>query len=204
MSEIANKIKRVAIAGAGGIGGYVAEFLADYGSSTRAQYPLSKWKLDLYDDDNVDTSNLLHQNFTLDDLGRPKADIIAERYIVYNPIKRFMTKDDFPNYDVIFSCVDSMSFRRDLYNYGFEHPELYWIDGRCNSRQIGLMHSKLPRKTLEQTLTNSDERRGCLLEVDKKNKVSHATPIVVASMMVQGFLNHLRGEDISDRILLNI
>ncbi len=115
-----------------------------------------------------------------------------------------MTDADFPNYDVIFSCVDSMTFRRALYKYGFEHPELYWVDGRCNSRQIGLMHSKVGRKSLESTLTDTDVRGGCLLEVDKKAKVSHATPDIVAGMMVQCFLNHLRGVDTSEKILLNI
>ena len=105
-----------------------------------------------------------------------------------------MTKEDFSNYDLIFSCPDSMTFRKELYQYGFAHPELYWIDGRCSSRTIALYHSKLPQKQLEATLTDSTERTGCLRAIDKKNLTSHVTPQIIAGMMLQTFLNLLRGE----------
>ncbi len=201
-SEVASRIKNVAIAGAGGIGAYLAGFLYDLGVN-RAQFPFAKWKWTLFDDDTVDHTNLLHQNFTEDDIGRPKAEIVSERTArVIKPELRFMTAADFPNYDVVFSCVDSMTFRRELYNYGFSHPELYWVDGRCSSRNIGLFNSKVGEKVLRKSLSDSDERRGCLLAVDKEKKVSHITPVIVASMMAQTFLNHIRGVDTTDQIML--
>ena len=203
-SEVASRIKNVAIAGAGGIGAYLAGFLYDLGVN-RNQFPFNKWTWHIYDDDTVDIGNLLHQNFTEDDLGRSKAEIVQERTV--NGIKampRFMTTADFPNYDVVFSCVDSMTFRRELYAYGWKNPNLFWIDGRCSSRNIGLFNSKCAQKGLQETLTDSDERRGCLLAVDKQNKESHITPVTIASMMAQSFLNHLRGQDTTDRILLYI
>ncbi len=201
-TEVASRIKNVAIAGAGGIGAYLAGFLYDLGVN-RAQFPFAKWKWTLFDDDTVDHTNLLHQNFTEDDIGRPKAEIVSERTArVIKPELRFMTAADFPNYDVVFSCVDSMTFRRELYNYGFSHPELYWVDGRCSSRNIGLFNSKVGEKVLRKSLSDSDERRGCLLAVDKEKKVSHITPVIVASMMAQTFLNHIRGVDTTDQIML--
>lgn len=203
-TEVASRIKNVAIAGAGGIGAYLAGFLYDLGVN-RAQFPFAKWKWTLFDDDTVDHTNLLHQNFTEDDIGRPKAEIVSERTArVIKPELRFMTAADFPNYDVVFSCVDSMTFRRELYNYGFSHPELYWVDGRCSSRNIGLFNSKVGEKVLRKSLSDSDERRGCLLAVDKEKKVSHITPVIVASMMAQTFLNHIRGVDTTDQIMLVI
>ena len=201
-TEVASRIKNVAIAGASGIGAYLAGFLYDLGVN-RAQFPFAKWKWTLFDDDTVDHTNLLHQNFTEDDIGRPKAEIVSERTArVIKPELRFMTAADFPNYDVVFSCVDSMTFRRELYNYGFSHPELYWVDGRCSSRNIGLFNSKVGEKVLRKSLSDSDERRGCLLAVDKEKKVSHITPVIVASMMAQTFLNHIRGVDTTDQIML--
>ncbi|RTL07775.1 hypothetical protein EKK58_01120 [Candidatus Dependentiae bacterium] len=201
-SEVASRIKNVAIAGAGGIGAYLAGFLYDLGVN-RAQFPFAKWKWTLFDDDTVDHTNLLHQNFTEDDIGRPKAEIVSERTArVIKPELRFMTTADFPNYDVVFSCVDSMTFRRELYNYGFSRPEFYWVDGRCSSRNIGLFNSKVGEKVLRKSLSDSDERRGCLLAVDKEKKVSHITPVIVASMMAQTFLNHIRGVDTTDQIML--
>lgn len=203
-SQVASRINNVAIAGAGGIGAYLAGFLYDLGVN-RNQFPFTKWKWNIFDDDNVDIGNLLHQNFTEDDIGRPKADIVAERTgHAIKPIKRFMTADDFPNYDVVFSCVDSMTFRRALYDYSAKNPQLYWIDGRCSSRNIGLFNSLVPKKVLTESLTDSDERRGCLLGFDKANRTSHITPVIVSSMMAQAFLNHIRGEDIKERILLYI
>jgi len=196
MAETITKptIKTIAIAGCGGIGAFLAANLFDYGAK-RNQFRFTELTIDVYDDDVVDAGNLLHQNFSDEDVGKYKADIVAERCGgLVNAHKRFMTKKDFPNYDLIFSCVDSMTFRKDLYKYGFDHPDQFWIDGRCSSRQVGLYHSKLSQKTLEGVLSDSKERTGCLREVDKKNLTSHVTPQIIAGMMTQTLLNYLRGE----------
>ena len=201
-SKVASRIKSVAIAGAGGIGSYLAGFLYDFGVN-RAQFPAANWSWVVFDDDTVDATNLLHQNFTEDDIGRPKAEIISERTArLLRPELRFMTKDDFDKYDVVFSCVDSMTFRKDLYHYGFRRPDFYWVDGRCSSRNIGMFNSKVSEKILLANLTDTTERRGCLREVDKKEKTSHITPVIVAATMAQCFLNHLREEDTTSQILL--
>lgn len=196
------KVNSIAIAGAGGIGGFVAAGLYDYGAM-RNQFPYGSMKVDIYDDDIVDASNLLHQNYREEDVGQQKATLCADKYVM-TPVIRFMEPKDFKNYDVIFSCVDSMKFRKDLYTYGWEHPELTWIDGRCSSRQIGLYHSKLSRKSIEGDLTDSEERQGCLLAYDKKAKTSHATPQVIAAMMLQTFLNYIRGELQTEKIVMMI
>jgi len=186
------EIKKLAIAGCGGLGSFTTQFLFDYGAN-RNQYPWLSWQVDAYDLDAADTSNLLHQNFTMDDLGKNKAKIMAERYFV-TPVERFMTVEDFPNYDVIFSCVDNMPFRKALYHYGFDHPELTWFDGRCSSRHICVFNSAIHRSVLEQELNDSTVSAGCLLAHDKENKVSHATPVIVAGILTQEFLNFLRGD----------
>jgi hypothetical protein len=184
---------RIAIAGAGGIGGFVARGLYEYGFN-RGQFPFASYTVDVFDNDTVDTGNLLHQDFTEVDLGQPKAQIMADRYSM-NAIPRFMTEADFSSYDVVFSCVDSMTFRYSLYHYGFTHPGLLWIDGRCSSRTIAVYHEAIPRSKLEDTVNNkSTERAGCLRPVDKEKKLSHVTPQIVAGMMVQTFLNKLRKE----------
>ena len=187
-------ISRIAIAGAGGIGAFLGSFLFDYGAK-RGQFDFGGSMVDIFDDDIVDASNLLHQNFTEDDLGKYKAEIVADRCLnMITANTRFMTEKDFGSYDVIFSCVDSMSFRKSLYLYGYDHPELLWIDGRCSSRQMAVYHSKLERKALDKAITDSKERTGCLLAYDKKNKTSHVTPQIVAGVMTQTFLNFIRGD----------
>jgi len=195
-------LQRIGIAGAGGIGGFVVSGLFDYGVN-RKQFPFNDFAIDLFDDDIVDTGNLLHQNFTEDDLGKQKAKLLSDRYFV-NPVLRFMKPEDFVNYQLVFSCVDSMEFRKQLYEYGYKHPEFVWIDGRCNSRQIGLFHSLMAAKALNPTLTDTKARAGCLRQVDKENKVSHITPQIIAGMMLQTFLNMLRSEQMNDPHVLYI
>lgn len=187
------KIKNIGIAGAGGIGSHLAGMLYDFGVN-RNQFDFTDMTIDIYDDDVVDYKNLLHQNFGESDLHVMKADSIADRFAL-TPQKRFMTVADFPKYDLIFSCVDSMVFRKSLYEWSWANPsKAFWIDGRCESRQGGLFNKNIPRSKLEQMLSDSQERTGCLLKYEKENDISHSLPIIVAGMMLQTFLNYLRDD----------
>lgn len=196
-------LKKIGIAGAGGIGSHLAEYLYDFGVN-RNQLAFTDYQIDIFDDDVVDFKNLLHQNFGESDLHTMKADSIANRFAV-TPHKRFMTVEDFPNYDLIFSCVDSMVFRKSLYEWSWANPgKAFWIDGRCESRQGGVFHKSLPRKTLENLLNDSQERTGCLLKYEKENNISHVLPKIVAGVMMQTFLNYLRGDPLPSEKLFMI
>lgn len=183
----------IGIAGAGGIGGFLVQYLVDFGVN-RGQYVLDSSSIELFDNDVVDTGNLLHQNFTEVDIGSMKAGLIAERYGfgTVKPIYEFMEEKDFQKYEIILSCVDGMAFRKKLYNYGWKNPKKAWIDGRCSSRNYMVLNSKIPRNVLEAEITDEDVRGGCLTVKDKTDKVSHATPLIVASTMLQTFLTHTR------------
>lgn len=186
--------KKIAIAGAGGIGSNLLAVLFDYGFN-RKQFNYGDMVVDIYDDDTVDLKNLLHQNFKLDDVGKYKVNVLEDKYVV-NGIKKRMTEKDFKNYDMIFSCVDSMTFRKSLYEYGWAKgkDKLYWIDGRCTSRQGALFNSDLPKEQLLPYINSSQEEGGCLLTYEKEENISHTIPTIVAAMMVQNFLNKIRGQ----------
>ena len=186
--------KKIGIAGAGGIGSNLLAILFDYGFN-RKQFDYADMDVDIYDDDTVDLKNLLHQNFKLDDIGKHKVSVLENNYVV-NGLKKRMTEDDFKKYDVIFSCVDSMPFRKALYEYGWAKgkDKLFWIDGRCTSRQGALFNSDLPKEQLQPYVDSSQEEGGCLLAYEKEQNISHTLPTMVASMMVQTFLNKLRGQ----------
>jgi len=188
------QLNNIAIAGAGGIGSNLLAILFDYGFN-RKQFDYLQTSVDIYDDDTVDIKNLLHQNFKIDDVGKHKVEVLEDKYVV-NGMKRRMTVEDFENYDVIFSCVDSMEFRKKLYEYSWtrEKGKLFWIDGRCTSRQAALFNSDLPKETLLPYIDDSKEEGGCLLAYEKEQNISHAIPIIVAGMMVQTFLNKIRGQ----------
>jgi molybdopterin/thiamine biosynthesis adenylyltransferase len=186
--------KKIGIAGAGGIGSNLLAIFFDYGFN-RKQFDYAAMQVDIFDDDTVDLKNLLHQNFKLDDVGQHKVSVLEEKYVV-NGIKKRMTVKDFKNYDMIFSCVDSMPFRKALYDYGWVagKNKLFWVDGRCTSRQGALFNSDLPKEQLQPYVDSSQEEGGCLLAYEKDQNISHTLPTIVAGMMVQAFLNKLRGQ----------
>lgn len=197
-------MKKIGIAGAGGLGSNLVSIIHDYGYN-REQWNTKETEIDLYDDDRVDLDNLLHQRFSFEDIGKKKVVVLSNQYVV-NPIDRFMTEEDFGKYDVIFSCVDEGSFRKKLFDYAYEHKDNLWVcDGRCSSRSFGVFNSSCPKQSIEGYYEFKDlERRGCLLPHDKQNKKSHTTPIIVAAMMVQVFLNHLRAEDTTQAIVMHL
>ena len=195
------KIKKIGIAGAGGIGSNLLAILFDYGFN-RKQFDYSTIDVDIYDDDVVDLKNLLHQNFKLEDIGKSKVKVLEDKYVV-NGITRFMDEKDFKKYDVIFSCVDSMEFRRKLYGIPVKDKgKLFWIDGRCTSRQGAIFNSQLNPEDLQKYITNDDIRGGCLLNFEKENNISHTLPLIVAGMMVQAFLNFIRGEKTDKKLFM--
>ena len=187
-------ISKIAIAGAGGIGSNLIQILFDYGFN-RKQFDYSAVDIDVYDDDVVDVKNLLHQNFASNDVGKPKVKILEDKYVV-NGINARMTEDDFPKYDLIFSCVDNMPFRKKLYEYCWSKTDkrLEWIDGRCTSRQGAIFNNGIPEDTLKKYLSDSVDEGGCLLDYEKENNISHTLPLIVAGMMAQTFLNKLRDQ----------
>jgi len=194
MSENVIKLKKIAIAGAGGIGSHLTGMLFDFGVN-RNQFPFTSMQIDVYDDDVVDFKNLLHQNFGEDDLHTHKVESLQNRYAI-NPVKRFMVEDDFKNYDLIFCGVDNMVFRKQLYEWSWKNPEskTFWIDGRCTSRQGIVMNKTVPKEKLQKLLSDSQERGSCLLKYEKENNVAHSLPIIVAGMMLQTFLNYIRDD----------
>ncbi len=185
---------KIAIAGAGGIGSNLLSIFFDYGFN-RKQFDYAALEVDIFDDDTVDLKNLLHQNFKLEDVGKYKVNVLEEKYVV-NGVKKRMTEKDFKKYDMIFSCVDSMPFRKSLYEYGWSvgKEKLFWVDGRCTSRQGALFNSDLPKEQLQPYVDSSQEEGGCLLAYEKEQNISHTIPTIVAGMMVQTFLNKLRGQ----------
>ena len=198
-----NNIKKVAIAGAGGIGGNVCKVFFEYGA-LRNQFAFEDLSVDIYDNDTIEASNLLHQDFTSDDLGKSKADVMAERYS-YKAINRFMTVDDFKKYDLVFSCVDSMRFRKELYEFYWDNGKpKFWIDGRCSSTMCAAFNSTMPHEKLAQYITDADVRGSCLEDFEKQNNVCHTTPLVAAAMSVQAFLNIYRGEKFSSGTMLSL
>lgn len=108
----------VEVVGCGGTGGFVAEGLCRLFTGT-------KHDLYLVDHDRVEEHNLLRQNFFECDLGRFKAQVLAERLsanygriinYVINPIEELSVAD---RADLTIGCVDNARAREILQYAGF-------------------------------------------------------------------------------------
>jgi len=146
---------RVAVFGVGGVGGYCVEALARSGVGT----------LHLYDDDTVSESNLNRQLTALrSTLGRPKAEVMAERVRDINPacdIKWFplfylpSTADsvDLARYDYVVDCIDTVAAKLEL-------------AARCQALQVRIISMMGSGNKLDPTafrVTDLSKTEGCPL-----------------------------------------
>ena len=104
-------VSHVAVFGIGGVGGHAIEALARTGVG----------ELTVVDADDVDVTNINRQVIaTHGTIGRPKAEVMAERIHDINPdaevhaVKRFFTPDDadvfdFSTYDYVVDAVDTVT-----------------------------------------------------------------------------------------------
>ena len=68
---------------------HLVRLLFDFGIN-RKQFDFTKYDITVYDDDIVDTKNLLHQNFSEADLNKPKVEVMETNYAI-TPIQKMMT-----------------------------------------------------------------------------------------------------------------
>ena len=145
----------VALFGVGGVGGFCAEALARAGIGA----------LDLYDDDTVSESNLNRQLIALHStLGRPKAEVMAERVRDINPacrvraLRMFYLPEnagevDLSRYDYVVDAVDTVSAKLELVT-------------RCTALQIKIISAMGSGNKLDPcafTVTDLSKTQGCPL-----------------------------------------
>lgn len=146
---------RVAVFGVGGVGGFCVEALARAGVGT----------LHLYDDDTISESNLNRQIVALHStLGRPKAEVMAERVQDINPacqVKAFRMfylpqnadQVDLTQYDYVVDCIDTVAAKLELAS-------------RCTALQIRLISAMGSGNKLDPTqfeVTDLSKTSGCPL-----------------------------------------
>lgn len=188
--SVLKEYKKVGIAGLGGIGSWLTYLLFEFGFK-RKQFDFNGVEFDVYDAAAVSTSNLIHQNYNDKDIAKLKAISIADRFVMNAKTKQ-MSEKHFKRYDLVISCVDAMPFRKSLYEYSWANNTEF-IDGRCNSRLGFVTTNEIPKEELLKFISDSQDAGSCLLQYEKDNNICHTTHIVVASMILQMFLNKVRG-----------
>jgi adenylyltransferase/sulfurtransferase len=111
---------KVLIIGAGGLGHPTAIYLAGAGVGT----------IGILDFDIVEYTNIHRQiYFTPDDIGTPKAEILAHKIALYNPLIKvhhnnaYLSKDNiqdsFSQYEIIIDCCDNLETKYLIHQYCF-------------------------------------------------------------------------------------
>jgi len=122
----------VVIVGVGAIGSHLAEILCKLGVR----------RLTLIDPDEVDTVNLSVQGFYESEVGKPKIEAVTARLLAINPRvqvtewQREYCAEMIEAGSVVFSCVDSIKVRRQLFRDYREHNWPVFFDGRMSAESL--------------------------------------------------------------------
>ena len=186
-------MRNILVVGAGGIGSWLAWQLHHLNQFNQ----LTECLITFADDDTVDSKNLPYQYFDQLDLTDNKAEVIGIKYQFEYLSKRIKTKDQLANYDLIVSAVDNAKFRKLLFEYVNENPDVYWIDLRSEGRAIAF-YTKHKNNSIEKmlgTLPDDLETEGsCQLAFELDNGIVQVGNRIIATFGAQLILNWYRSE----------
>ena len=134
---------KVVVVGAGGLGSYVSQMLIRCGVGF----------VRVIDRDLVDESNLARVSvYTRDDLGKPKAFVVKEKFKKLNPGSRvdgieenltyYNAKKLISGFEVVVDCTDNMETRYEMNRFCFEN-RIPWVYGTV-SRDEGFSSTFSP------------------------------------------------------------
>lgn len=168
--------------GAGGTGGYLVPNLARILSVVNANfpsyYPEDMNTLTIVDGDEVETHNINRQNFVRNDIGKMKAEVLANRYgqAFGLEIKSCATylennkqMDSFMNYnkgidarEFIISCVDNHRTRQMIHNYIMSHLNrtFIWLDAGNEEWNGQVVFGANTNTSIHTAMTAHDHRGG--------------------------------------------
>lgn len=181
----------IAIIGLGGIGSHLALMLAKMGARN----------LELCDFDTVDEVNISSQAFTPDDIGKNKAEAIAEKLHAFNFLptvhaNRFTAS----NADILAVCVDSMATRKAIYEQ--LQPHQFIAEGRMGgelARIYAVDNTTPSEKYLAQLYSDEDaEPTPC-----GSRALAYNTQLT-ASLMASNIRKRLTGDPVPFEIVFDI
>ena len=189
--------RKIMIIGVGGIGSYLAPLLNKVGT----------YSMFLADPDIVEEKNLSYQNFDKTTVGKKKVNsLYLNRHIRSDyPIKTdaCLRKDKM---DLIVCCADNLDIRRLLYRQGFQDDaKVKWLDLRAQGRNGALISYLTDPKFSDMFLQGPEGSFSCQGEQDKITPESiHFTHVAVAGMAAQWIQRWFNGEEVKDKMVINI
>ncbi len=191
-----------AVIGCGGIGSVFAAALKSM--IDKEQLPL----LDAYtliDFDSVDPKNLLYQNFNEEDLGKNKAEVLAERYGFKHINEKVTEEKQLEPYNKIIICADNTVIRELCYRHCVNKKK-FFLDLRCQGRiNAYLVYKQQTLKKLLKTLPKERTESGsCQIEQRLEQNMIDVCNYIIAWKGIQILLNLNRGIDVDDYATENV
>ena len=197
-------MKKIAFIGAGGINSWAFKHLIEMSKTFDKQELLY---ICIFDDDVVEEKNILRssQDYTVEDLMMPKAEVLGKRYKYLYQNER-ITKENLSrldNFTDIILGVDNNKTRQILYEYALEKKK-YLLDMRAQGTIMSFIvidHKKDMSYYNEKYFSNEMvmERVGsCQLKVDiEKDHIENGNKIIAYFGMYGVYLKHLRDEELA-------
>ena len=192
---IGGKMKHynILVIGCGGGGSWLVEELC-----RKIEQGQISASLEIADDDMVEMKQIrFDHNFTREDLGKNKAEVLVQRFGEMDiwAKKRITTYRQLNGYDIIMLCVDNDKTREMVIKYCHRNDKEFF-DLRATGRRMFVMPKE---KKIEDNLKHIDSKDlnnySCQDKKDIKKNYQQETHKITALWGVQMLLNYIRGYD---------
>jgi len=179
---------KIAVIGCGGIG----SFLAGHINKLIEAHQLAD-EFTFFDDDIVETKNILYQNFESGDVDDNKTEALSFKYpmISHFKNKRIETVQELKDFALIVLCADNNKIRRLTYDavtksYGTSA----FIDVRSNGKTCGVFSSET--ENYLSTISDDDSSHSCQYPYQLAKKEIEMGNVIVASIGAAAILQFSR------------
>lgn len=192
---------KICCIGLGGIGSFFVHHIDRLASLE--QIDQSSHDFYFYDDDTIETKNLLYQNFEALDVDTEKAVVCQYKYPQFNYDCKRVDKNILESeaFDLIIICADNNEIRRTVYEVS-KTKNIPFIDARADGKCIGIYSSDT--ENYLNTLSNIEEPTSCQNPFQIEIKEIEYGNVIVAAILSQVTLNYIRKNKITNDICINI
>lgn len=201
-------MKKVLVVGVGGIG---SRFMYEIVKLIEAGQIPNDYIFTMVDDDIVDKKVILYQNFTVEDIGKHKAQALKTRWSKYlqvykAEVKRVENLQDYldAGYDFIICCVDGSSFRRSMFEL-WDTAKFKFIDMRAEGTAVALFtsHENNTTESLVNTVKTDKEDMSCQMQYELEQGIIQQGNKIIATIGSQVFLQMIREDPYFSKFIYN-
>lgn len=187
---------KVGVIGCGGIGSYFAQHI----DKLLELKQLPSFKFTFFDDDKVETKNILYQNFEPKDIDSTKVEALELRYLNISFVEKRCSLEDLSKFDLVVLCADNNVIRKAAYE-NFIQNGIPFIDARANGKVIGIYSSD----TVDymKTIDDSTQAQSCQNPFQIAREEIEYGNVIVAAALAQCIINYARKKKLPNDLLIS-